>query len=339
MTKELVLPATGREGKSRVRLVYILAASHSGSTLLAMLLNSHRDVCTVGELKATSLGDANRYRCSCRALIKECVFWRGISEDMKGSGHDFDVTNAVSDVRAIDSPYVRRILRPLHRGPLLEAGRDVALLLSPRWRRQYPAIQKLNSDLMRAILKRSEKNVIVDSSKVALRLKYLLRNPKLDVRVVRLVRDGRGVALTYMDPAGFADSKDPTLRGGGMGGDRSAERLDMAQAAHEWRRSNEEAEMVLRGVSPDRQTVVRYEELCAEPEQVLPRLFGFIGVEPAAYMRDFRRAEHHVVGNGMRLDSSAEIRLDDRWRLTLSKSDLDTFDAVAGDLNRKLGYR
>ena len=54
-----------KDGKVNfVRLVYILAASHSGSTLLAMLLGSHPDVCTVGELKATSLGNVEEYLCS-----------------------------------------------------------------------------------------------------------------------------------------------------------------------------------------------------------------------------------------------------------------------------------
>ena len=45
------------------RLVYILAASHSGSTLLATLLGAHRDTVSVGELKATSLGNADEYKC------------------------------------------------------------------------------------------------------------------------------------------------------------------------------------------------------------------------------------------------------------------------------------
>ena len=78
---------------------------------------------------------------------------------------------------------------------------------------------------------------MVDSSKVAVRLKYLLRNPELDVKVIRLIRDGRGVALTYMDPAQFADAENPDRRGGGMGGNREDERLPMTQAAYQWRRT------------------------------------------------------------------------------------------------------
>ena len=40
----------------------------------------------------------------------------------------------------------------------------------------------------------------------------------------------------------------------------------------------------------------------------------------------------------MRLDSTREVKLDDRWRTALGRDDLATFDAVAGSLNRQLGY-
>ena len=60
-----------------IRLVYILAPSHSGTTLLARLLGSHPDVYTVGELQPLISGDITKYRCSCGALIRECGFWRG----------------------------------------------------------------------------------------------------------------------------------------------------------------------------------------------------------------------------------------------------------------------
>ena len=97
-------------------------------------------------------------------------------------------------------------------------------------------------------------------------------NPELDVKVIRLIRDGRAVALTYMDPARYADAKDPMRRGGGMGGDREKERLSMAQAAWEWRRCNEEAEHVLRPLDKARWIEIRYEELCTDPVAALTRL-------------------------------------------------------------------
>lgn len=323
--------------RPKIPLVYILAASHSGSTLLAMLLGSHPDVCTVGELKATNLGDPDRYRCSCRELIRKCPFWAAISHDLALRGFPFDMTRAGTHFDA-EGVYAGRLLRPLHRGAILEAIRDGALTLSSTWRRKLSQIQSLNAALAECLLARTGKAVLVDSSKIGLRLKYLLRNPAFDVRVIRLIRDGRGVALTYTDPARYADASDPTLRGGGTGSSRDGERRSLAHAAREWRRSNEEAETILRQLPRSRWIEVRYEALCATPDPTLDRALTFLGLTSAPVRRDFRHVDHHVIGNGMRLDSDEGILLDDRWVSMLSPRDLDLFDSLAGDVNRRLGY-
>jgi hypothetical protein len=327
---------TGRS--ERIRLAYILAASHSGSTLLAMLLGSHPDVCTVGELAFRPKGDMEKYRCSCRRPIKECPFWEGTRQDMAGKGFPFELAEPGTDFRWRSSRFVARLLRPLCRGPVLESLRTAALLMSPGWRALYPRIQAANAALAESLLARTGKSVLVDSSKVGLRLSFLLRNRALDVKVIRLIRDGRGVSTTYMDPARYADASDPALRDGGMGGDRGSERLRMEMAALEWRRSNEEAETILGRLDRSRWTEVRYEALCGDPSGTLRRLFGFLGVDLRRMPEDFRSVEHHVVGNGMRLDETSKIVLDERWRSVLDEKDLAVFDSVAGGLNRRLGY-
>jgi hypothetical protein len=326
------------EKRSVTRIVYLLAASHSGSTLLAMLLGRHPELCTVGELKATSLGDVSRYRCSCGALIEECAFWRQVSQEMARKGYAYKVTEAGTHIRSGMSPYARRLLTPLHRGPLFEMARDCALALSPTWRRRYPEIQGRNAALAATILELTGRKALVDSSKIGLRLKYLLRTPGIDVKVVRLVRDGRGVALTYTDPARFADAVNPELKGGGSGGDRAHQRLTIAQAAREWRRSTEEAEHLMRKLGPDRVIEIRYEDLCRRPQETLRPVLEFVGVDPDALSLDFRSTEHHIVGNGMRLDTTTTIEMDERWRTALTPQDLTVFDEVAGGLRRRLGY-
>jgi hypothetical protein len=320
-------------------LVYILSASHSGSTLLAMLLNAHPDVCSVGELKATHLGDAERYRCSCGQLIRQCPFWSRVSEAMARKGISFDITHAGTDFRLNGRGFTRRLAGALHRGAVFEGCRDFALRLSPAWRAHLTQVQIRNAALVDAIRELTGARIVVDSSKIALRLKYLLRSREMDVKVIRLVRDGRAVALTYMDPARFADAQDPQRRGGGMGGERDAERLSMAQAALAWHRSNEEAEHVVAGLDRSRWIEVRYEQVCTDPQGTLQRIFGFLGVDPSRWVPGFRSVEHHVVGNGMRLDSTPEIRLDERWKSALTKDDLAVFNRVAGAMNRRCGYQ
>jgi hypothetical protein len=320
------------------RLVYLLAASHSGSTLTAMLLGAHPEVCSVGELKWTSMGDVSRYRCSCGTLIADCSFWRDISTEMAKRGLDFDIRDARTDLRAGASDLQRRLLRPLHRGPVAEWIRDLALHATPGWPAHLRAHQARNRALIESVLARSGKRVLVDSSKIGIRLKYLRRIPGLDIRVIRVMRDGRAVSLTYTDPATFADATRQDLKGGGSGASRDHQRLPMAVAAREWRRSNEEADSVLRQMRRDEWIAVRYEDLCADPMGTLRRLSEFIGVDPDAVRLDFRSVEHHVVGNGMRLDTASEIRLDERWREALGPGELRTFADVAGPLNRRLGY-
>jgi hypothetical protein len=322
----------------QVRLIYILAASHSGSTLLAFLLASHLDVCTVGELKAGNLGDVARYRCSCGQLIRECSFWSAIRADLASQGLPFDLARPPTDFASVESRYARRLLRPLHRGGLVESIRDVALALSPRWRHHMDRAQAANAALAARVCARLCAQVIVDSSKTAIRLKYLLRNPRLDVRVVRLVRDGRAVANTYMNPAVYADASNPALRGGGSGDSRDAERQPMALAAREWRRSNEEADAVLRHVSRERCLQVRYEDLCTSPSEVQAQVWRFASLDDRGPVAPFRSREHHVIGNGMRLDDTRQVQADQRWVSALQPADLEVFDRIAGSLNRRFGY-
>jgi hypothetical protein len=319
------------------RLAYILAASHSGSTLLAMLLGAHPEAVTVGELKATNLGATDRYRCSCGALIKECDFWRRVAQEMRARGYPFDITRAKTNILDVDSRYAAQLLRPLHRGVLLESIRDRALTLSRVWRKHLEEVQKRNLALLETLGTLTGARVVVDSSKLGLRLKYLLRIPSLDVKVVRLIRDGRGVALTYVNPAEFADTRNEGLRGGGSGVSTETGR-EMRRAAREWKRSNEEADALLAGLPRSDWLEVRYEDLCGDPSNTLRAVCSFLGLDSAQIVLDFRSVEHHVVGNGMRLDSTSDVLLDERWKTFLSEEQLQLFESVAGDLNRRLGY-
>ena len=322
------------------QLAYILGASHSGSTLLSMLLGSHPQIATVGELKlsASAMGNISRYRCSCGEFIRQCSFWHKVKEGMDARGYALDIADAGTDYRAVKSRYARRLLGPLHRGVFVEGLRDGALGICPTWRRQLPQIHGRNAALVSTISEITKAEVVIDSSKIAARLKYLLRNPELEVKVIRLIRDGRAVALTYIDPASFADAKDPALRGGSSGGHREDERLLMAQAAHQWRRCIEEAENILRRLDKSQWVEVRYEELCKDTENTLGRLFEFLGLDPGKRARNFRKVEHHIVGNGMRLDSTSQISLDERWKSVLTEEDLRIFDREAGEMNRRYGY-
>ena len=307
----------------RARMAYIVSASHSGSTLLAMLLGTQGEACTVGELRAPSMGDTDVYLCSCGEKIKECPFWSKVSAAMARRGvADFEITNAGTSIYEVPSGYARRLLAPLQRGPLLESVRDAALGFSSSWRKHLRQAQTRNAALVEVLQELVDAKLVVDSSKAVLQLKYLLRNPALDVKIIHLIRDGRAVSLSLI----------------GHGLRRSTRPETVAAAAREWRRSLEAAECLLCRLPASRWLQVRYEDLCQNPEPALRKICGFLGLDGAHLNLDFHSREQHVLGNEMRLKSTSEIRLDERWRTQLSPEDLAQFDRVAGSMNHQYGY-
>lgn len=298
----------------KLPLVYIHSASHSGSTLLSLLLARHPEIVTIGELSGTRYRAKPGYKCSCGAELVQCRFWGEVSAAMARRGFSYSATTAETDIRNAQYPVVRRLLKPMHRGRLLELVRDVALVLAPGGLEHIRQQARVKAALVESIVECSGKPVVVDSSKSGLQLKYHLRNPSLDVKVIWLVRDGRGVSLSLARNQG----------------------QKLAHGAYQWRRTYEEAESIVRGVEPGRWVQVRYEGLCAEPEFTLERLWRFIGVSPAPV--NGSTPEYHVMGHYSRLNGAAKIQLNEKWRTELTAEDLRTFDGVAGPLNRQLGY-
>lgn len=335
-TKSAVLRAS--TARRRPRIAYILACSHSGSTLLAMLLGAHADAITVGELTGARIDDPDKYLCSCGKVLNDCAFWARVRETMAQKGLNYAPNRAGTDIRETSDAVIRRLLSPLHRRRLLESVRDAALFIYPPWRRHLSRVQQRNARLVETICELSGAKVVVDSGKIGLRLKYLLRNDAFDVRIIRLIRDGRGVALTVTDEGRFADATNPKLRGGGFGTASWCRNRPISFGANVWRRSNEEAECIISQLNRSQWMEMRYEQLCAAPAESLRTICGFLELDPERVVLNFRGVEHHVIGNGMRLNDTAEIRLDERWREFLSEEDRGVFDSIAGDLNRRYGY-
>lgn len=317
--------------------VYILGASHSGSTLLSMLLNAHPDITTIGETAPGRMGDVDTYRCSCGQLIQECSFWANVAGRMRDRHPEFGLDNFGTKFEFPANRLINRILHFEHRGGILEFLRDAVLRLSPGWQKARREIAARCYDLATAVLAESGGRILVDSSKLAHRLKFLLRIPEFNLKVIHLVRDGRAVALTYMKQDEFADSREPALRRGGRGmrAAATADSLPMRKAAQEWRRCLQAAEHVLAGLDRSQWIQVRYEELCNDTEGVLRRIHDFLGTDDARTVGCFRDVAHHVIGNGMRLDGTARISLDERWKSVLTEHELATFDCAAGDMNRR----
>lgn len=298
-----------------IDLIYIASPSFSGSTLLTMLLNAHPRIGTIGELKWGCI-DIETYQCSCGALLRECAFWNDVKRRVEAKGLPFDLRLPPTDFRFPDHPFADRMARARNRGPVFEAVRSAAIMVTPVCRERWPTIAAVNREAIEAILDLQNASVFVDGSKDPVRLMHLIATGDYAPRVIQLVRDGRGVTAS-------------TIKN---------KNTDTHTAATDWQWTHEQIERVASRLPPDRCIRVHYEELCTQTIGVMRRVFEFAGLDPDEANTDFRRHEHHILGNSMRLRNDCEIRLDEKWRHEMDAEDLLEFEHVAGNLNRAYGY-
>lgn len=299
-----------------IPLVYIASPSFSGSTLLTFLMKAHADLATIGELKWGDI-DLETYTCSCGALLRECVFWRQVVDQMQSRGIPFDLERPATDFRVRAHALTDRIVRSRVRGAVFESVRDTLVAVMPTSRDVRASIGRVNREAIDVILRLQGGVWFVDSSKDPVRLKYLSETGDYELRVIHLLRDGRGV--TYS-----------SIKNKGM----SAE-----SAARDWKHTHAQIERLERKIGSERVFRLKYENLCTDVKGTLSALFTFIGVDPARAAEDYRDIEHHILGNRMRLKSGSEVKLDETWREKLGADDLATFERVAGAANRKFGYQ
>lgn len=303
-----------------VRYVCMPGSPYTGSTLLGFLLDRHPACVSIGAATGlTRRVDIETYQCSCGLRFEECEFWNDVAARTADLGHPVDVFKSNfwnTHVRMSERRWLNGLLvRSLGNDRLTDA-RD--LLLG-----SYGPIHNRIEDagwatwsLARSILDMTGMEVFVDTARDHQRPKYLIGNPMLDLRVIHLIRDPRGNVASIMNHTG----------------------VDVAKASEQWRHYNVEADRVKRYIPPESWKMVRYEDLCADPQGTLDELARFVGVPPAPIPHHLDGASQHIIGNSMRLGGVSEIRLDERWRNTLSESDLEVIERVTGDTSRRFGF-
>ncbi|HOB74530.1 MAG TPA: sulfotransferase [Phycisphaerae bacterium] len=306
---------SGNVAGARKLFVYIASPSFSGSTLLTFLLNAHPDVCTVGELKA-GMPEGGNYLCSCGRRLVECDFWQRIVEEHARLGRRFDLNDFGMRFERQPSRWVGKVLGAGVRCSSLELLRDAAIATLPPLRRARDRTLENIETFALAATRITGARVFLDGSKDPFRLKYLPRLKHFKLKVIRIIRDGRGVTNSMM----------------------RNEKQSLEASARSVRNMCIQLERMELKLPAEDCTKVYYERLCREPNATLNALYRFLDLDPSRAATDYRGVEHHIMGNRMRLRNGSEITLDEKWRRELSAQDLEVFERIAGDMNRAAGY-
>lgn len=308
------------------RYVFICSAGHSGSTLLDLLIGSHSQIASLGEISQLSKNIALNTLCSCGAALKSCEVWTDVLRRV-GAKIGVDI---VADPYALHMgyPLASTVVDKAHQTRRYRIQRQLVLGL------QYLHLRygvSIIEPLLRPVTRGIDNNVcvfeavrsvlnaeaVVDSSKSYLKAVALYRRHPSRVRILLLTRDGRGVLWSNLKKG-----------------------ISRERALRHWNSTYTRAALLLRRHVPEEHRLqVRYEDLTMDTGGALQVICRFLGLPFEEGMLDFRRKKHHIVnGNRMRLSSSSAIKIDVEWKTRLPLEDLQFFEERAGTLNRALGY-
>ncbi len=337
-----------------VRVLEITGLGRSGSTILDLVLGNHPDIESVGEVGNIFLSDwisreslrgidSDKRRlpfCTCGKRLDvlyvdtpddACPFWSSVRREWVER----------TDPHSIQSyPKLQDDFEPQGRWPrLLYEGRRPSA--------QFRSYARLTRSFFESIRAVSGKPVIVDSSTVPVQAFALRMTPGIDLHVVHLVRDGRGVIASHI--GSFRED-----RRAGVRWDHK-DRLMWKTVARRrglylisvvrWIVRHLAAEWVCTRLGPKRAIRLRYEDFVADPKAALERIgslieLDFTEVAEAASSGEPMQAGHNIAGNATKDSGYIKLRPDaQEWRTALSPAEQRLSWALMGWLMRRYGYK
>ena len=153
----------------------------------------------------------------------------------------------------------------------------------------------------------------------------MLKNPNIDLRLIHLVRDGRGVAWS-LNKFTKASIKQRSVR----------------RTALFWLIVNKQSNFVRKRAVNS--CVIRYEDLINEPEKTLRQIGEMAEINPEPVIERLNQdlapvASHIMAGNKLRRNKSIRLKLNLEWQENLGSKKENQFMRIAGNTMRSFGYK
>jgi hypothetical protein len=293
----------------------------SGTTLIERVLGELPGVCPLGEVvHLWQRGIRDDELCACGMPFSRCEFWTAVG--LKAfSGW------ALVDVHRILA--LQDLVERTRHIPMLAAGGPGDLhALAVEYAGYYARIYDAAAEVAGA-------SVVVDSSKHSALAHCLRYCESIDLRVLHVVRDPRGVAYSWTKKVVRPEAS----------GRQEMTRYTPARSAMLWNTHNAAFTLLSRrGVSVRR---LRYEDFLADPRGTAHKLAAYIGIDTSMHSLDYIDKQtvylgqcHSAAGNPMRFRTGwIQLRRDDAWRTKMPSRQRAIVGAVCVPFLHSYGYR
>ena len=308
--------------KEKLKLIYIIGAGRSGSTLLERLLGQHGEIFAAGELKQIwERSFVENQLCGCGKDFLQCEVWEKISKVFFKKIDDFNVDKIIQAHKKIDRvrffPYLYLLKRKKKTNINIETINKYFYLL-------YRSIQEV-----------TKKTYIIDSSKHPQFAYILSMNDKIDLYVIHLVRDVGGVAYSWGKKK---------IRPEITGKVEHMPTYNVWVSSILWLVANKLSEIAGRQSKVYKR--IKYEDLASEPKKVLTDLFHFLNLNNETediFLCDNvakLNKNHTVSGNPMRFRSGEiMLRQDEKWKENMCRKDKIISSILALPFSKKPPFK
>lgn len=311
------------------KLVYIASTGYSGSTLLECILGSNDSCVNLGEIYKIHTWK----QCACGLDRPECDFWRQVAIELgepirpdgcllgEYYGHGRRKRGAFGTPTLHDLFIASGGPRTL---PLFRS-------LAPEVRHFHEHANKAGR-LFAAAAKVANASVVVDASKDPVYLKHFHAAMPEKIRVIHLVRDARAVTWSFLknferDGAAYVSEEDqaPVI----------------SDICSYWLQRNRNIKMAISNVPASQKCLLRYEDLCTNPEASAAKLSDLLDVPIKIPERIEPWTQHRIASNPRLSDqrSAMSIKLTEGWRKKLSPEEFSEIESLTGKAAVAYGYR
>jgi hypothetical protein len=279
-------------------IICLVGTSRSGSTLLQSVLAKHSGAVALGEIGRVLELLERGSKCSCGERLAVCTFW---APALKALRRTAPVITWSKASRLQQSDFLRG---------LLAATTGLNGFAS---RRERDSARSLENAL--AILSQvTGRSLFIDSSKEPAEFLRVALLPLHRLIPVHVVRDPRGVVWSAFRRTG----------------------VDPMMMAKHWARLNRAIALFSRLTRNYSWQLVRYEDLCRNPQSISLKLFSAAGV---AVNSKHSHASHALGGSpGFSVDDRNAIIADERWKAEMPEPLQRRIMLTIGDAARKFGY-
>jgi len=301
------------------KIIYIMGHSRSGSTIFDIMLSNASNVIGVGELiNLESLGFIKNEYCSCGNRIDECNFWSKIKKDMVSDGFD-DFEKQHNLIKSVDG-------HKRHFYEYLEKTKG-----SKEKVNNYLDYYK---HLFSLIIKNSNSNCVVDSSKMPTRGYFLSLMEEFDVYILHIVRDPRAVCWSMYKPL----KKD--LENGVQ---KNIPGTPIIKTIKTWL-GNAWMSLKVKKQFNNNYMLINYDRLIQDNETVLDEISKFTNVDFSEVAKMIKRDDeftkfHTVAGNRLRMAEKIKLTYDDSWKKNLSLWQKFCITLLTLPLLKKFGFK